>query len=60
MLKASKVIRGKQAFTVKYGINCWNLNTIEKDHSRDIFQAAWLTHLVNDYGMAAYRAGGNV
>lgn len=53
MLKASKVIRGKQTFTVKYDINRWNLNTLEKDYSRDIFQVAWLTHLVDDYGISA-------
>ncbi len=29
------------------------MNTLEKDPSRDIFQAAWLTYLVNDYGVSA-------
>ena len=52
-LKEQKIIRGKQTFTRAYGINRWNMNTLEKDLSRDIFQAAWLTYLVNDYGVSA-------
>lgn len=52
-LIAAKVIRGKQTFTREYGINRWNLNTLEGDHTRDIFQAAWLTYLVRDFGVSA-------
>jgi hypothetical protein len=52
-LKEQKVIRGKQTFTAKYGINRWNLNTLEKNHSSDIFQVEWLVHLVNDYEASA-------
>lgn len=52
-LKREKVIRGKQTFTKLYGINRWNMNTLEKDPSRDIFQAAWLTYLVERYGVSA-------
>ena len=52
-LKEEKIIRGKQTFTRAYEINRWNMNTLEKDPSRDIFQAAWLTYLVNDYGVSA-------
>lgn len=52
-LKADKRIRGKQTFTRAYGINRWNMLTLEKDHSRDIFQPAWLTYLVEDYGVSA-------
>lgn len=52
-LKAQKVIRGKQTFTRRYGINRWNMNTQEKDLSREIFQPAWLTYLVNDYGISS-------
>ncbi len=52
-LKDDKKIRGKQTFTREYDINRWNLNTLEKDPSRDIFQPAWLTYLVNDYGVSA-------
>lgn len=29
------------------------MNTLEKDHSRDIFQPAWLTYLVEEYGVSA-------
>lgn len=53
LLKNNKTIRGKQTFTSAYDINRWNLNTLEKDLSRDIFQTAWLTYLVRDYGISA-------
>ena len=52
-LKELKLIRGKQTFTRKYGINRWNMNTLEKETERDIFQVAWLTYLVRDYGICA-------
>lgn len=52
-LIAAKTIRGKQTFTREYGINRWNLNTLEGDHTRDIFQPAWLTYLVRDFGVSA-------
>lgn len=48
-LKALKVIRGTKTFTDRYGINRWNLNTLQLDNSRDIFQPAWLAYLVRDY-----------
>lgn len=51
-LKADRKIRGKQTFTRKHEINRWNMNTLEKDPSRDIFQAAWLTYLVEDYSVS--------
>jgi hypothetical protein len=50
-LKAMRVIRGKQTFTARYNINRWNFNTCEKEPARDIFQPAWLTYLVRDYGV---------
>lgn len=53
-LKADKVIRGKQTFTARYGINRWNFNTLEKDMSRDIFQVAWLGFLVADYKVSPW------
>lgn len=49
ILKANKIIRGKQTFTARYGINRWNMNTLEKEPERDIFQVAWLEYLVRDY-----------
>lgn len=52
-LKDRKTIRGVQTFTRRYGINRWNLNTLKKDHSRDIFQVEWLKHLVDDYGISS-------
>jgi len=51
-LKADRRIRGKKTFTERYGINRWNMNTCEKEPSRDIFQPAWLTYLVRDYGVS--------
>ena len=54
LLKEAKVIRGKQTFTRRYGINRWNMNTLEKNLESDIFQTAWLTYLVNDYGISAH------
>ena len=51
-LKEDKVIRGKKTFTERYNINRWNLNTLEKEPSRDIFQPAWLTYLVRDYNVS--------
>jgi len=53
MLIESKKIRGKQTFIKKYGINRWNLLTLEKDNSRDIFQVAWLSHMVKDFNISA-------
>ena len=52
-LKMEHKIRGKQTFTREFGINRWNLNTLEKDHSRDIFQPAWLSYLVKRYDVSA-------
>lgn len=51
-LKDDKKIRGKQTFTREYGINRWNLNTLEKEPERDIFQVSWLSYLVRDYGVS--------
>lgn len=52
-LKTDKVIRGKQTFTRRYGINRWNMLTLQKEPGRDIFQVAWLTYLVRDYNVSA-------
>lgn len=54
ILKANKIIRGKQTFTNRYGINRWNMNTQERDPERDMFQVSWLENLVNDYKVSAY------
>lgn len=52
-LKSDGIIRGKQTFTRRYGINRWNMNTLEKDLTRDIFQPAWLGYLVKDYSVSS-------
>lgn len=44
-----KIIRGKQTFTRRYGINRWNMNTLEKNPESDMFQVAWLMYLTRDY-----------
>lgn len=51
-LKDDRRIRGKQTFTRMYGIDRWNLNKLEKEPDRDIFQVAWLTHLVRDFDVS--------
>ena len=51
-LKQDKKIRGKQTFTTRYGINRWNMNTLEKEPNRDIFKVAWLAYLVKDYNVS--------
>ncbi len=51
-LKERKIIRGKQTFTNMYGINRWNMNTLEKKPEKDIFQVAWLTYLVKDFNIS--------
>lgn len=52
-LKARKIIRGKNTFTERYGINRWNLNSLEKRTDSGIFQPGWLTYLVRDYGVSS-------
>ncbi len=52
-LKDLGIIKGKKTFTERFGINRWNLISLEKDHSRDIFQPAWLCYLVTAYGVSS-------
>ncbi len=52
-LKSLKIIRGKQTFTKRYGINRWNLNNLEINKSREIIQLVWLAYLINDYNVSA-------
>lgn len=52
-LKSVGKIRGKATFTREHDIDRWNLNKLEKDPSRDIFQPAWLYYLVKDYNISA-------
>lgn len=52
-LKNRGIIRGKQTFTNRYGINRWNLNALEKGQStQNSVQLDWLTYLVRDYGIS--------
>ena len=53
MLIASKVIRGKQTFTNRYGINRWNFNTVRQKPESDMFQLVWIAYLVSDFGISA-------
>lgn len=53
LLKANKIIRGKQTFTRRYDINRRNFHTCEKQPERDIFQVAWLENLVRDYKVSS-------
>ncbi len=52
-LISDKVIRGKQTFTRRYGINRWNFVTLEHEPNRRIFQVSWLAFLVRDYKVSA-------
>ena len=52
-LKSQGRIRGKATFTKEYNIDRWNLNKLEKDPSRGIFQPSWLYYLVRDYNISA-------
>lgn len=53
ILIENKVIRGKQTFATRYGINRRNMYTLEKEPGRDMFQVAWLENLVNDYKVSS-------
>ena len=46
-------IRGVATFTREHNINRWNFITVRKNPESDMFQVAWLTHLVNDFGVSA-------
>ena len=53
-LKDLGVIRGKQTFTRRYGINRWNMNALERNQStQNSVQLAWLVYLVRDYNVSA-------
>lgn len=52
-LKGTGAIRGRQTFTREHNINRWNMNTCEKHPESNMFQAAWLSYLVHDYGISA-------
>lgn len=49
VLKSERVIRGKQTFARRYGINRRNLWRIETQDSIGQFQLCWLHYLVKDY-----------
>lgn len=53
VVKEKNDLRGRATFCRKYEINRRNLYQLEQDMSRDIFQSAWLTYLVRDYGVSA-------
>ncbi len=51
-LIAARRLRGVQTFARRYGINRWNFLTVERQPERDMFQLAWMTALVRDYGVS--------
>lgn len=53
MLKAMREIRGIQTFVDEHGIDRRNLYKLKHDASRGLFQVAWLSALVVDYGVSA-------
>ena len=46
-------IRGKQTFTNKYGINRRNFIYVENNPQSNMFQIAWLGHLIRDYNVSS-------
>lgn len=52
-LKADGAIRGKKTFTDRFGVNRWNLNSVEKDPTGCRVSAAWLSYLVIGYNVSA-------
>lgn len=48
-----KVIRGKKTFTDRHNINRRNFWQIEKKDRVGLFDVAWLSYLVEDYGVSA-------
>jgi hypothetical protein len=46
-------VNSRNAFCVKHGVRQCNLWKAERNPASQIFQAGWLTHLVNDYGVSA-------
>ena len=53
MLIATNILRGIQTFTRAYEINKRNFYTARKEPDRDIFQMAWLSYLIRDFGVSA-------
>lgn len=54
MLKDKKVIRGYKTFLRDYDINEGNFWHLQQDHSRKIFDVAWLAILVIEYNVSAH------
>ena len=47
-------IRGVATFTNQHDINRRNFCTVRKRPESDMFQVAWLTYLVRDFGVSAH------
>lgn len=52
-LKASGRIKSRREFARMYDIDHSNMNKAKKSPERDIFQVAWLTHMVEDFKISA-------
>lgn len=53
LLTERRVIRGKQTFCRRYGINRWNMNYCAGNPESGMFKLSWLTYLVRDYKVSA-------
>ena len=51
-LRNEGALKGVKTFTDRYGINRWNFISASRDMKSNIFQVAWLAHLVKDYGVS--------
>lgn len=45
------IIRRKNVFPDRYGVNRRNFETLRKEPHRNMFQCAWLWYLVRDYNV---------
>lgn len=52
-VKQYKLIRGTQTFTNQYDINRRNFLFVKRNPQSDMFQMAWITYLVKDFGVSA-------
>lgn len=52
-LKENGIIKGRNTFVTRYGLDLRNFSKAIKQPERNIFQICWLTYLVNDYNISA-------
>ena len=53
ILKRKRKIRGLKTFTTKYGINYWNMSTLEKEPHKRILKPEFIMYLVRDFNISS-------